>query len=106
MEKSGTFSERLKASRKMRGLSQEEVAQRAGIKQTSYSQLENGRSKSSRHLLQLAEALDVDPHWLLTGVELEGIDEQIYSAVRRFDVEDKRAVMEMIRAIERARSRD
>lgn len=96
MEGGGTFSDRLKASRKALGLSQDEVAKRAGIKQGSYSELERGKSKSSRHLIELAQALQVDPHWLATGVPSSDLAEQISAYLRLLDDEQKHLLLKLI----------
>lgn len=92
-----SFAARLRASRKALGLSQEEVAKRVGIKQGSYSELERGKSKTSRHLIQLAQVLNVDPHWLATGVEVPEVDTQIVDALKGADLEIKAIVLQILR---------
>lgn len=98
MSKIETFAERLKASRKRLGLSQQEVAQRAGIKQTSYSELEQGRSKMTRSLLQLADALRVDPHWLATGIKANTYEDQLIEEIRLMNEAQQRTMLEFIQA--------
>lgn len=60
---------RLRHARKLRGLSQYDLAKAAGVKQASISQLETGESKSFRGttLLSFAQILDVSSNWLATG---------------------------------------
>lgn len=64
-----TLGERVKAARLESGLTQVQLATKAGIGQSAISSIEGGDSKWTRahNLLQLAAALDVDPHWLETG---------------------------------------
>lgn len=67
------FKDRLKSARKDAKLSQGELAQAAGITQTSVSDLERGKSASSTHVVELAKACAVDPMWLATGKGLRAI---------------------------------
>ena len=64
-----TFGERVKAARGAAGLTQVQLAAKAGIGQSAISSIEGGSSKWTRgaNLLRLAAALDVDPDWLETG---------------------------------------
>lgn len=58
---------RLKQRREELGYTQAKVAKLAGISQPSYGDLENGKTQSSRKLVQIAAALKVSPSWLTTG---------------------------------------
>jgi SOS-response transcriptional repressor LexA len=58
---------RLRAARKSEGLTQAELAKRAGISQNSVSDLERGRNIASRNIVALAKALRRRPEWLSTG---------------------------------------
>lgn len=60
---------RLRHARKLKGLSQYDLAKAAGVKQASISQLETGESKSFKGttLVSFAQILDVSPDWLNTG---------------------------------------
>ena len=62
-------SMRLRHARKMRGLTQVELARLSGLKQASLSDLERGESKSFRGstLMSLAKSLNVSPEWLSHG---------------------------------------
>lgn len=62
-----TIGVRVRQARKEQRLSQIELAKKANISQTTLSQLENGRNETSKELPQIALALGVDVHWLLTG---------------------------------------
>ena len=62
------LKDRLKKARKYAGLTQKEIESRiSGLKQSSYSELERGESKSSTKLIELATLFQVDPVWLATG---------------------------------------
>lgn len=63
-----SLAKRLVAARERRGLSQAEVARRAGMKQPSYFSLEKGDSKNTRFLVAIADVLGVSPQWLQSGV--------------------------------------
>ncbi|ELG3573351.1 helix-turn-helix domain-containing protein [Salmonella enterica] len=61
------LASRVKHRRQDLGLTQAEVAERAGIRQQSIDAIESGKTLKPRNLLQLAEALQCDPKWLLCG---------------------------------------
>jgi transcriptional regulator with XRE-family HTH domain len=60
---------RLRHARKLRKLTQVELAKRAGVKQASVSDLERGESKSFRGatLVSIARVLNVRAEWLSHG---------------------------------------
>lgn len=64
-----TFNERVKARRLELGLSQKELARRIGVGQSTIGQIENGRNKSSKEILKLAEELQTSAEYLLYGTE-------------------------------------
>ena len=61
------LGQRLKESRKRARLTQSAVADAVGISQSTYQELESGKSKKSAHLTEIAVVLGVDPTWLATG---------------------------------------
>lgn len=63
------YGERLKLAREHAGLSQEELASRAGIKQPSLSYLENPKSNAtgSEHTVRFARICGVSVDWLSEG---------------------------------------
>ncbi|HVU60608.1 MAG TPA: helix-turn-helix transcriptional regulator [Mycobacteriales bacterium] len=64
------FGNRVRARRNELGLSQEGLADRAGLHWTFVGQVERGRRNLSLHnLLKLAEALQTDPGALVRGLE-------------------------------------
>ncbi len=62
-----TIAERLKQAREDLGLSQEQVAERAGVSQGTIGNIESGTRKSPRELLAIAAAVKVSPEWLKSG---------------------------------------
>lgn len=61
------LKDRLKSARKQRNKTQVEVAKAVGITQATYSELERGQVRSSGKIVEIAQFLDVNPHWLATG---------------------------------------
>ena len=65
------FGERVRATRRRLGLSQEELGTQAGLHRTYIGHIERGEvNPSLRNVLLVAKALDVDPGELLRGLEL------------------------------------
>lgn len=62
------LKDRLKHARKYAHLTQAELAARAGIKQASVSEIERGITRTSGHIVKLANICGVDPSWLSEGV--------------------------------------
>jgi phage repressor protein C with HTH and peptisase S24 domain len=58
---------RIKQARKVVNLTQIELAKRSGLKQSTISDLEVGKSQGTTYLASLASALGVNPLWLETG---------------------------------------
>lgn len=64
-----TFGQRVRARRAELGLSQEGLADIAGLHWTFVGQVERGRRNLSLHnMLKLAEALQIDPGRLVEGL--------------------------------------
>lgn len=64
-----TLRDRLIAARLESGLTQGQVAERAGMSQAAYQKLESGNSSRSRFLSSIARTLGVTSDWLETGEE-------------------------------------
>ncbi len=62
-----SLADRVKMSRERLGLIQEDLAKACNISQNAIHKIEAGDTKKPRNLLELARALNVDPHWLQTG---------------------------------------
>jgi phage repressor protein C with HTH and peptisase S24 domain len=68
------LGQRLKESRKRVRLTQSAVADAVGISQSTYQELESGKSKKSAHLTQIALVLGVNPNWLANGQDAPSSD--------------------------------
>lgn len=76
-----TLADRLNARMTELGMTQERLARLAKVSQTAIHKLSTGKSKESRKLFLIADALGVSPHWLATGQgPMEGIT-QVHSSV-------------------------
>lgn len=59
---------RLKEERNLKGLSQQQLADAVGIKQSAISQLESGASQKTTYVAAIAAKLGVNALWLETGL--------------------------------------
>lgn len=59
-----TINERVAFYRKLRGMRQEDLAHKIGMKPSTYSQMERSGEISAARLLKIAEALDISPDCL------------------------------------------
>ncbi|QOD81912.1 helix-turn-helix domain-containing protein [Chromobacterium haemolyticum] len=62
-----SLPQRLKSTREKRGFSQEQLAVRAGVGQSTIAALETDPNRATTKLVQIAKALNVTPTWLETG---------------------------------------
>lgn len=62
-----TLADRVWQRMRQLGLSQDDVAERAGMSQPAVSKICKGQSKRTRFLLELAAALECRPEWLKDG---------------------------------------
>ncbi|EDM4075291.1 transcriptional regulator [Salmonella enterica subsp. enterica serovar Infantis] len=62
-----TLSSRIKQKRIELNLTQAQLAELSGTKQQTIHQVESGLTKRPRFLVELAQALNVTPLWLLYG---------------------------------------
>lgn len=67
-----TFAERLRESRKNKGLSQKALGEMVGVSQAAIQKLEKGIATSSSYTSQIAAALGVPSIWLATGEDKGG----------------------------------
>jgi SOS-response transcriptional repressor LexA len=68
-----TLAIRLKKARRVRNVTQQELANRIGVKQQAIQRIEAGKVRSSTYIVPIALALQVSPIWLAGGKELEPI---------------------------------
>lgn len=66
-EDSGTLKDRIYARRVALGLSQQQLAEKAGVSQVTIQHLESGRNATSKRLVEIARALNVSAEWLDSG---------------------------------------
>ena len=62
-----TLAARLREARKGHKWSQQDLANRAGTTQAVIQKIENGKSLRPRNVVAIAEALEVEPSWLMFG---------------------------------------
>lgn len=102
-----TIQNRLKDARREKGLTQREVADRAGISQPTYSALEGKDGTGSKHLPKIAEVLGVRVRWLYSGegprykgdLELTEAEEDIIAMWRSFPDDSKRLILAQFRGL-------
>ena len=70
---------RVKEIREAKKLSQAELAEKVGVSQQAIGLLEQRNSKSSKFLVELANALEVSPEWLKTGKNSQNIIDTNYT---------------------------
>ncbi|MDW5417726.1 helix-turn-helix transcriptional regulator [Iodobacter sp. CM08] len=85
-----TFSYRVRQRRQELGLTQGEVAKRAGVAQPTIALFESGRNKSTNAVVALAEALQCNPLWLEQGKgPMTGINTTSLRPIQVWDNEDE-----------------
>ncbi len=112
------FRERLRKWRRKRGLTQEELAKRAGVPKVSVSHFETGhRFPNAESLRRLADALGVSADYLLgrvrdpAGGDIIGVDPEVAVLWRVFQGMSGRArehvkqLFELVDAVDRKRRR-
>ncbi|HGN2959618.1 TPA: helix-turn-helix domain-containing protein [Proteus mirabilis] len=62
-----TLAERLSRAMSLRDISQGELARKVGMSQPAIFKLVNGETKTSRKIVEIALALEVNPAWLQCG---------------------------------------
>lgn len=100
---SGVFSVRLRTARELRGLSQGELAARAGLPPTSISHFESGTRKPSfDNLRRLANTLEVTADYLLGRVDepdQTGHADPLYRDVAKLSAADRELAMDFMRML-------
>ena len=80
---------RLKHARLKKKITQEELAERVGIKQQAIQRIEAGKVKSTSYVVQLAQVLSVTPEWLALG---EGDEDDVITTPEHHLPPEKSAV--------------
>lgn len=93
-----TVGERVRNRRVELGLSQDALAEKAGISKSFLSDLENGRrSIGAETLLDLGRAMGVSLDFLMTGEASEDqTEKEIPAALARFAAEERLSVRDMM----------
>lgn len=68
--KLGSLAARLAFRREQCGLTQAQLAAKSGLSQATIGNLETGRNKGTKRILELALALHITPEWLIHGGSL------------------------------------
>lgn len=91
---------RIKNKRKEKGISQGQLAERAGVSLPYISDIENGKKNISINVLvAISESLDVTPNYLL-GIEeknVDGISEELDSIFSNCSEQDKEILLKILR---------
>ncbi|WP_439885812.1 LexA family protein [Pseudomonas syringae] len=66
-DRTDTLASRVFAKRTALGLSQHQLAEKAGVSQVTIQHLESGRNLTSKKMVELARALGVSAEWLTSG---------------------------------------
>lgn len=74
-----TLAARVLAARKLRGLTQAQLAEQSGANQSDISKIERGLIERTTHLIGLATALNCDPRWLDTGDGVNPFKDSTYT---------------------------
>ncbi|KAG0094210.1 hypothetical protein BGZ92_000006 [Podila epicladia] len=104
-----TLAERLYWARTQKKMSQQELADAVKpMRQSTVANLENGLTGASRKIVQIADALGVDPHWLAEGTgepyityalfELQQAEAALCKAAQ--EVEDARTLIKKLICIQ------
>lgn len=104
------FPERLRKARELRGLSQGELADRAGLQPSAISHFETGgRKPSFENLRRLADALSVSTDFLLGRRDepgaVGGEAEALYKDLEKATAEDQQFIRDIL-ATRRKRKKD
>ena len=62
-----TLADRVRVELSKKRVSQQWLAEQVGVSQQAIAKVVNGETKSPKKILEIATALNVDPHWLKTG---------------------------------------
>ncbi len=104
MDKKVVLGARIKAVRKERGWSQEQLAERVGISTQYVSNIERGKENPTLDLLlRLAQALKVSPAEIFDlearGLDRKTLQAEIRKVIETQDIERLRIALKVLRAI-------
>lgn len=81
------LGENLRAIRKAKGMTQKQLADKSGVKQSSISELETGESQKTGFIVELARALGVTSEQLIAGVSATSNSQNPFSFIPPKDTE-------------------
>ncbi len=104
MDKKVVLGARIKAVRKERGWSQEQLAERVGISTQYVSNIERGKENPTLDLLlRVAQALKVSPAEIFDlearGLDRKTLQAEIRKVIETQDIERLRIALKVLRAI-------
>ncbi|WP_082524743.1 S24 family peptidase [Pseudorhodoferax sp. Leaf274] len=86
-----TLGQRIRHARGVAGLTQMQLAEASGVKQSDISKLERGDSRSTTGLVALARALKVDPNWLDDGDTGPVLSLELKRRIAEIDIKERQA---------------
>lgn len=104
-----TVGERLQALMELRNISQNMLALRSGVKQTTISGIINGSAPRLDTAAALADALGVSLDWLAgrqvkdSGATLTPQEERLLQVFRQFDPEEQALALDLIQTLAKSR---
>ena len=101
-----TVAERLTRLRKARGMTQEELAKKAGVTRHLISHIETGRVERPKDMDKIARALGVSPALVQFGEEKTALDDGVWSAAKALQTLPPDQREALIRLILAAQTKD
>lgn len=111
------MGDRIKEMRKLRGFTQEELAQKLGLKDSAIAKYENGRVENIKRnvIFEMAKILDCSPVYLLclddvpdshvkrdtSDIALTDLERRIIAEYRRADLIDREMVLRILKIKEK-----
>lgn len=106
------MGERIKEMRKAKGLTQEELAQRLGLKDSAIAKYENGRVENIKRstIAEMAKILECSPVYLLcldeespapSDFSISDLEKQIIVEFRKADFLDQQMVLRILKLEEK-----
>jgi transcriptional regulator with XRE-family HTH domain len=106
------LADRLIYIRKIKGLTQADLAQLAGTSQQAIQQAETGKAQSPRYLPRLARALDIPVEWLTLNEQppknaprgMNDKDDEVLSTFKSMPPSDQKLILELMKSRGKQRS--
>lgn len=97
-----SIRKRLKEVREKTNLSMRQFGIKAGIPETTYIQIESGKTKkiNLEYLQKVSETYDVNPNWLMFGEEIKPViatpeEQKLFETVKKASGGDKQALEQL-----------